>query len=228
MTRRAGLWIACVTLVTLAGCRSSLPPEQASRPASELLRDSSTRAALTDWFGERPHACLGLDALHELCEWRITGASPRHPALAAYMGVPDQVGVMCVLPRDGSPRAAESCTLQQRRSNRDQITSPGFGPRSRGQTRSRAIQERTEQARRHIEGARDVVAMSRALGHLPERCEDAGDERRCVWRLSDQSFGHGSVARLLGVGMHRKIAFTCSFPADGRPRRPDSCDGHAL
>jgi hypothetical protein len=162
-----------------------------------------------------------------MCEWRVGDRDPHYRELSTYLGVEERIGVLCVLPLDGSPRGVDSCTLHQRRSNRDRFRSPGFGPGSRGHSLSDVLAELEAEARRYVADARTLPEMSRALGQLPESCLASGDERRCEWVLSNGSAGHGAAVRLVGGDMQRKLRFACLFPPDAGPRRDGSCDGEA-
>lgn len=168
-----------------------------------------------------------------LCEWRLRSGSRRYAELSRYMGIDDQVGMLCVVGRDGSA-APQDCTLVQRRSNRDRLGSRHeFGKQEKSV--STLVEERKQAALRYVAEARTLVEMSVALGHLPEGCTPTGrgipgstaEERRCTWLLSDQSLGHGAVARLTAASTSRKIQFSCTFPADGGARAPESCDGES-
>ncbi|MGH0028840.1 MAG: hypothetical protein ACQGVC_03550 [Myxococcota bacterium] len=227
--RRAGalLGVALAGLV-LAACRHTLPPGESMRPEGDVFHGLATKAQLSDWLATGlPPSCLPAGDGRELCDWRVGEASPRYKELAYRLGTNDRVSVLCVVPADGGPRAADSCTLHQRRSNRNQMRVPGIRGRDEA-SRSRQIQQRDQAARRTVGGARTLVEMSRALGQLPEHCaplrpDDALQE--CQWLLSNRSPGHGSVTRLLGTSTHRKVRFTCRFPRDGGPRAPHSCTG---
>lgn len=221
---RLAIALLAALLAALFACRSTLPPERAARPASGLLDGLSTRAELTDWLGQPPHACLDLDARRSLCEWRLLRGSRRYPTIAGEMGIEDQVGILCVLPSDGDPREPGPCTLHQRRSNRDHFGRSGSARPARGRSRADQVAALRAEARRMLDDARTLLAMSRMLGELPGRCESLGAERRCEWLLSDQSFGHGTVVRMMGGDTRRKVRFACDFPSDGGDRRADACE----
>ena len=87
------------------------------------------------------------------------------------------------------------------------------------------VAEAHRRERARIEAARDLLAMSRMLGQLPEDCVKEAGESVCRWILSDQTFGHGSVALVHQLGSTRKVRWICRFPNDGSPRGTDSCRG---
>ena len=89
------------------------------------------------------------------------------------------------------------------------------------------FEQKVSTARSKLDGAQTLIEMIRLLGELAERCDVAAHgDRLCEWVLTNQSYGHGTVAGSIKAGMHKKVRFTCTFKADGQ--RAGSCEAVAL
>ena len=85
----------------------------------EYLVDAATRAGLDARLEIEALRCYDVGPAGELCEWRLGRRDSGWRALARVFETRDQVSVLCVLPSDGRPRDAGSCSAHHRRSTRD-------------------------------------------------------------------------------------------------------------
>ncbi len=211
-------WIACVGLLGGAGCTSSLPFERALVPASALFGGAVAKADISRHLDAAPRQCLSLGPESEICDWHIGEGHPRYEELSDHLGVSDLVAVFCVFPASAAPPDVDHCWLQQRRSNRGQY-----------RVMRKAQPKMTMRAFRQVREAGTLLEMIRLLGQLPEWCrERSGVERVCEWRLSNKSYGHGTIARVAAADPRGKVRWICRFPLDGRSREAQSCEGEAL
>ena len=209
--------IAWVGLLGGAGCTSSLPFERALVPAGALFEGAATRTDVSRQLEASPRHCLALTPESEVCEWRVGESDPRHEEFSTHLGVSDLLAVICVFPASAAPPDVDHCWLQQRRSNRGQY-----------RVMSKAQPKLTMRAFSHVQDAGTLFEMIRLLGQLPEGCLERGVERVCEWRLSNKSYGHGTIARVAAADPHRKVRWICRFPIDGGSREARSCKGEAL
>lgn len=80
------------------------------RHALGELADAQTLAALSHLIGDVPATCrtgLGI----QTCSWSISDRLEGYPLIAALVEVEQNAELSCVLPLDGSPRAANSCEV---------------------------------------------------------------------------------------------------------------------
>ncbi|MHC4448388.1 MAG: hypothetical protein ACYSXF_11520 [Planctomycetota bacterium] len=69
-----------------------------------------------------------------------------------------------------------------------------------------------------------LADLSRLVGAAPDECTAAsGGLRFCLWRTTNRTFGHGTLAMWIGASKGKKIRLRCLLPDDGSPRRPGSC-----
>ena len=84
-----------------------------SAEAKQILASARTALELSTLVGDAPSDCRS-GKRDFLCTWRTTAASYGHGTLAMTIGAPFQkkVRMMCHLPRQGLPRAPDSCTVE--------------------------------------------------------------------------------------------------------------------
>lgn len=201
----------------------ALPPVGAE--VEGVLGDARTAEHVSAVLGRAQEACVPLDAEHVLCEWVVGNRQAGWRAVADAIGTSDRVGVLCVLPADGSEREEGSCTGHPRRSNR---------ARYRIGERARSASQRTAQARRReeyaaetqaaLDAATTLLSLSRLLGTIPRTCFESGAQTQvCTWGLSNHTLGHGTVATSIRADPSKKVRLRCELPLDDSPRAPGSC-----
>jgi hypothetical protein len=84
------------------------------RSAQQQLEGAQTLVALSHLVGAAPDGCSALDAETRLCFWRANNQTYGHGTLVMTIGASkgDRVVMRCSLPRDGAPRASESCRVE--------------------------------------------------------------------------------------------------------------------
>jgi hypothetical protein len=220
---------ALLGLAAAAACASPshTPDPAAQSRADELLRPYSDQQELSRFVGALPSLCVKGSPATELCQWTVGAELAGWRPRARAIDTGDRVNLICELPSSGAPRAAGSCTIHPRRSNRYSWKIP-----SGANTRTRTSQETAAQAReRHRQTAErwmaeadTVVALSRLMGAIPDQCVARSKrEEVCLWRTDDQTFGHGTLAMWIGASVHKKIRLSCVLPSDGGRRGAGSC-----
>lgn len=234
----ARLWLGLLVLSGLLAATSACrpipyaPTEGQQASVDELLQRSRTQEEISDVLGASP-SCVDVPGARVLCEWQLGSRSSAWAGLAAAIATRDKLRLLCVLPEDGGPRDPGSCTAYPRRSVRELWKPPeqtarraGAGaPAADASIRERELlEQRTARAENKMASARDVIGMSRLLGAAPSSCMELDAyTRRCLWRLSNATYGHGIVAAWAGVTPRKRVRLTCDFPLDGGPRDPGSC-----
>jgi hypothetical protein len=220
--------MALAVLLVATACRTT-PSTKDTRIAVEAtMGDARTHAAIDDFVGHPPERCVRATERDEICAWLVTGRSPAWRPLAETIPTSDRLNLLCVVPTDGSPRAAASCSVHPRRSDR-QRWSPskqagaGHKGKDRGPNRAQVRDELAQKAQGEIDDARTLADLSRLMGAAPDECLAAGDVQTCVWRATSQTFGHGLVAASIKASMRKKVRLTCVVPLDGGPRGANSC-----
>lgn len=206
---------------------------------ARLLADYRTRDQLAQFVGAAPGSCVACSRASELCEWRAGPDQPGFRPLAGLLersGGGDSVSLLCELPRSGSARSRDSCSVHPRRSDRDRWDVPTGSMSSTRATRTwdrmkptdlRAARERVaSEANARIAAARTLVALSRLVGAAPDQCVpsplDPG-RQVCLWRATSQTQGHGTLAVSVLAPLQKKVRMSCELPLDGGPRDADSC-----
>jgi hypothetical protein len=194
-------WIvSCCCFVLAAGCRSQppkMPDPHADFSVNAVLAAAQERVTITGFVGAPPAACVASSPRTELCQWPMGPRQLGWAPLARAIGTDDRINLLCELPTRRS-RAVES---------REVV-------RSRYQ----------DEADRAIAEAVTLVDLSRLVGAAPDECTAAsGGLRFCLWRTTNRTFGHGTLAMWIGASKGKKIRLRCLLPDDGSPRRPGSC-----
>jgi len=197
------------------------------RAAETVLAPEQSEGDLVSFLGVPAAGCVPASSTTRLCEWVLDARNPRWRALSSAIETEDRVGVLCELPLGEGVRESGSCTAHRRRSNRKLFEGHG-AKRNTGAEKRRHQRRREElgkQAQAELDRSRTLVSRSRLLGAAPASCRDHSEtERFCLWRLSNHTYGHGTVAATIGAPMGKKVRLRCFLPLDGSERRADSCN----
>lgn len=229
MSASKGLACGLLGLAVAAACvsPSHAPDPGAQARADDLLRAYADKQELSQFVGALPSLCVQSSPSAELCQWMLGASLPAWRPMAQVIDTGDRVNLVCALPVSGEPRAAGSCTIHPRRSNRYSWKIPtGGGTRTQtGQeTAAQARERHRETAARWMNEADTLVALSRLMGAIPDQCVARSErEQVCLWRTDDQTFGQGTLAMWIGASVHKKIRLQCVLPSDGGPRSASSC-----
>jgi hypothetical protein len=220
----------CVLLaLAAAACvsPSHTPDPAAQARVDDLLRAYPDKQELSRFVGALPVLCLQASPSTELCQWTVGGELPGWRPMAQAIDSGDRVNLICELPVSGAPRASGSCTIHPRRSNRYSWKIPSGGgtrTQTKQETAAQARERHRQTAERWMAAADTLVALSRLMGAIPDQCVARSErEQVCLWRTSDQTFGHGTLAMWIGASIHKKIRLRCVLPSDGGPRGEGSC-----
>jgi hypothetical protein len=220
--------VLALPLVATAACRTT-PPTHDTRIAVEAaMGDARTRAAIDDFVGHGPARCISVTRRDEICTWMLAGQSTAWRPLADTIPSSDRLNLLCVVPADGSPRAAASCSVHPRRSDRQRWGPPkqgaaGHKGRRRVPERAQVRDDLARKAQAEIDAARTLADLSRLMGDAPDECVAAGADQTCLWRTTRYTFGHGMVAASIQAPMSKKVRLTCVVPVDEGPRDANSC-----
>lgn len=66
--------------------------------------------------------------------------------------------------------------------------------------------------------------LSTLVGAAPERCLLSESVFFCIWKTHSGTYGHGTLAVGIDASFRKKVRLRCIRPADGSPRKPDSCE----
>lgn len=214
---------AAAVLGLMAGAAHSDPEDPAAAPVSaeELLHAHQTRAELSYFMGVQPFDCAQTSDSHRICTWSASRRQKSWALLAPTLPTRDRVNLVCELPSVEGPRSPDSCSLHPRRSNRTLwrgVTDPGEEAEGK-----MSGQELTAAARGLVDRARTALELSRLVGQGPESCVLDQLVRRCLWRTTHRTEGHGTLAMAIGASVHKKVRMECWLPAEGGPRRLETC-----
>jgi hypothetical protein len=79
---------------------------------SNALLDSKTLEKLSLEIGLAPNQCQSVGDLSVVCSWELYNRMPSYKVLAGILSTTKVVYIVCTLPKDGSPRSPNSCSLQ--------------------------------------------------------------------------------------------------------------------
>ena len=79
---------------------------------SEALLSARLLESLSREIGFAPDQCQSVGGLNVVCSWEIFNRAPSYLGLAGILGTTKVVYMVCTLPKDGSPRVPQSCSLQ--------------------------------------------------------------------------------------------------------------------
>lgn len=166
----------------------------AGDPETREMAGYQTREQLNDFLGRLPARCVAISTENELCSWFVANRQSAWESLAGAIRTKNQVSAICEMPRDGSRRAPETCTLHPRR------TAP---PDERG----------PESVLVDLQSCNHPICTSRYVGEVPEQCAlSEGAAVSCEWVLSNGSLGFRSVASIADT--KRRVRLRCEFPTD--------------
>lgn len=216
MLRVLAIWLAGALAFSALACRGPVKVDEASqRSAHSVLAPFQTRAQLESFFGHAPTRCLPSNVGRELCSWQLSGRDPAWPQLARTLMTRDRIAVVCEVPNNERPRDWDSCTVHPKRSSRNSWRAhTGVGASLPARRRHAAEREHLrDDARERLASAKTLVAMSRLMGQLPERCqpvEPVGEV--CDWLATNHTYGHGILAASIPVPLNKKVKLTCTYP----------------
>ncbi len=191
------------------------------------MGDLRTRPEIDGFVGHAPERCTPASPRDELCTWLLTGRDAAWRPLASMLGSSDRLNLLCVVPRDSGARAPGSCSVHPRRSDRRRWSpAPQSGAAQKRQARHHQTESREEfavRAQAEIAQASDLAALSRLVGDAPDQCSPADAALVCVWRASNQTYGHGILAASIQASVRKKVRMSCVLPDDGSARDADSC-----
>ena len=85
-------------------------------------------------------------------------------------------------------------------------------------------ERQTLEAQKALDSARDLVALSDLVGTAPTECKPFNDSVRiCTWYADRATYGHGTLARSINAGLHKKVTLVCELPDNGEARPENSC-----
>jgi hypothetical protein len=201
--------------------------DEGSGRVNRILEEEQGKDDLTRFAGRAPSVCVVSTATTELCEWQLGNRHAGWAPLAAAIDTTDQVSLICGLPSDGSPRAAGSCNVYPRRSNRGRFPIPTASStgRARGKESPAQARERyRRQTKQALATARTLPELVHLMGALPNECSPQSSELQvCLWRASARTYGHGTLVMSIGASKHKRVRMRCRLPTDGSDRAPDSC-----
>jgi hypothetical protein len=231
MSRQPLRFGAAILVLILAGFSHAdavIYDVAAQRELDMTIAGVVTFEQLSEFTGVTAFRCVVASPRSELCEWRMDGRSPGWRSVAGAIRTRDRIALLCELPTDGSPRAANSCSAHPQRSNRNQWEIPpatgrrrqAFGSRSRARVRA----DYSRAANQALASSQGVVALSRLAGITPDSCNEARpNDRVCTWKTTNHTYGHGTLVMAIKASKRKKIRMRCRLPLDGGPRAPDSC-----
>lgn len=222
--------LAVGAALVLGACRAPAVVGAAQQArVDEVLHGADTEGAISLYLGTAPKTCVGASATTRLCEWILVNRRRAYAPLSDAIGSSDRIGVLCELPKDESPRAPGSCTAHPRRSNRYASTweSPEEREPAGGTPAPVSAAPPFALAGQEIERARTLVELSRLMGTAPLACAPTAraGQQRCVWQLSNTTYGHGTVAAWMQAPKRKQLELRCVLPTDGGPRSFESCSG---
>jgi len=82
-----------------------------SREARRVLSTARDLLSLSLLVGDAPEGCATVSPHEQLCYWQSSNQARGHEILAEIADDDGRLRMACELPLDGSPRAAETCTV---------------------------------------------------------------------------------------------------------------------
>ena len=213
--RRTQLAAAALAVAITVACATENPRLGVR---ADAISGFTTQVQLNEGLGSGPRRCVRSRAGHQLCGWIVTNRSAIWEPLAEELDTPRRINVLCELPDDGSPRAADACTAYARVAT----SSARMRAFLSGEPEPEDGNVSGADAQRALDDARTVVALSRLVGDIPGQCLPVDPRtQRCEWALNNQSPGFRLVAATLDT--KKAVVLTCELPADGTDRSDDGC-----
>jgi len=216
--------LLCIVVACASPPKELNPDWQTS--ANQLLSGQITKQDLSGFIGIPAIRCVTSSDTSEVCQWEAGPQQNGWGALAGAIRTRDWVAVVCDIRTDGRPRNSDSCGVYPRRSNRGSwsVGHPGAASRKKPSHRFKERRRLVKRADQIISEARTLLDLSLLMGSVPDSCSPGSPEEQvCVWRLTNRSFGHGTVATWIEASKGKKIRFFCTLPTDGSSRQTDSC-----
>ncbi|MGH0037901.1 MAG: hypothetical protein ACQGVK_22965 [Myxococcota bacterium] len=222
----AALAISGALLVAGAERLPDLDQGEALARVDRVLARDRTYEHLKARIGHAPERCVPSDADHRLCQWIVSAGGPAWQELADALETDRHLNLLCELPMSSGERSPGSCSAHPRKSNRFRWHVPSNkGPRRANPASIREAKARNrEHASAAMARARDLVALCRLMGAVPDQCSQVDQTLQvCTWRTTSRTWGHGTLAAFIEAPRDKKIRLHCELPLDGRPRDADSC-----
>ena len=230
MLRSSALALAaCFALAPSAGADSlsRLPPADeytlSVQGVRETLAPYQSLPEMAVFAGANPVRCVPVDRPSLICVWSLSKKQVGWRPLATALGTGDRLNLVCQFPADGTPRATASCSAHPRRSNRTWYRAQREGNTSGARRSNRSDGDFELDAHRLLDRAVSVFDLSTLVGDAPTSCLIGDDESLCTWRTDASTYGHGTVALIIGAAFSKKVTLLCRLPLDGGPRAPDAC-----
>lgn len=207
------------------GCRSAPP----GTPSMQVLHDAERKGDVMRFAGGAPDRCSWSAPGEEVCTWRLSNRHRAWWAIAPTLPTDYQVNLVCAFPTDGSPRDPDACVGYPRKfmpfGSLPPVSTRGGARKGAGVSPTdRVAHEKSHraEARDRLAQAGTVWEMTSLVGNGPEHC-GLVDERNqyCTWRLGRRSLGYEVFALLADTDGW--VELDCTFPRDGSPRGPGSC-----
>ena len=208
----------------------SLSPAEEYKVSLEATRltmgDAKTQPAVSKFVGGPPDHCVNGPKESTLCVWPLSKKQRGWWPLAEFLGTGDRLNLVCEFPANDEPRPTESCSVHSQRSNRGMMKGttkvPTRGRMPRGvSTKSLAMQNMSAQL---LDRSKTAFQLSTLVGDAPYSCLNASASSMvCRWKTHNGTYGHGTLAHLIGTELGNRVVLFCELPRDGSPRGPDSC-----
>jgi hypothetical protein len=212
---RRGLAISLAVL----GAQGFFPTSTASAGeavARGVLAALATKEAVVSFIPRTIPACHPTGPDQEVCTWKLGSRQDRWDQLAGAVPTHERIHLVCFFPLAGGERAADSCTVFAAVRRLDGT------PRSSDRNGPAWVKFREAQQAR-LDAAQTLVEMSTLMGSGPDLCVLLDPKRRrCQWRAGSSTPGYLVLRAIYGT--RQRIRMNCTFPTDGGPREPDSCE----
>jgi hypothetical protein len=190
-------------------------------PFDQQIERSRTRLDLENFLRRAPDSCNPTGSDAELCEWRLGPRDYRWPQIAGALDTESRVAVFCELPLDGSERAPSACDAAPLAVEDLDLKRDANAAATSSRREASGDPERLA-ARRRLDDARDLLSLTRLVGHGPDTCiRWRGDHQRCLWRVSHRSRGYEIIAT--SIDSEARVRLVCRLPLDGSARAINSC-----
>ena len=188
--------------------------------ATRVLAGAAALDAISRVVGGYADFCEPVSDQAAICRWAIGEDALSWPAFSRELDTGDPLILLCELPRDGSVRRPESCSVHPKRSNRDYFHT--YSSRETSKQKERRDLNNAKFASRLLARAKTAFAISTLVGEAP-KCYPFADQYYCLWKAHRGTYGHGTLARIIDAKRSQRVKLTCALPSDGKPRSADSC-----
>ena len=208
----------------------SLSPAEEYNVSLEATRNTmdhaQTQRDVSKFVGGPPIHCVNGAKDSTLCVWPLSKKQRGWWPLAGALRTGDRLNLICEFPANDEPRPNDSCSVHSQRSNRGMIKGTtkvptgGRMPR-RVNNKSVAVKKMASQL---LDQSKTAFQLSTLVGDAPDSCFNASASFMvCRWKTHNGTYGHGTLAHLIGTNFGDRVVLFCELPRDGSPRGPDSC-----